>query len=139
MSVLDAFQATLAVEHAAIYLYGVLGGRTSGEAQPDLFNALTDAYDAHVAARDALIARVVALGGRPVGSAPAYALPGGIGSPKGVRAAALALERRCAAAYLTQVPATTGDDRRLMVTSVGQAAVRELTFGGAPETFPGSS
>lgn len=138
MTALDAFQAVLGAEHAAIYLYGVLGGRTSQDTQRDLFTALTDAYDAHVAARDALITRVVALGGTPVGSAPAYALPRGIGTPRGVRAAALAVERRCAAAYLTQVPATTGEDRRLMVTALGAAAVRELAFGGAPETFPGS-
>lgn len=134
----DPLQSALAAEHAAVYLYAVLGGRTSESGQPTLFAALEDAYDAHLTARDALIARVTAAGGTPVGASAAYALPAGISTPSGVRAAALAVERHCAAAYLTQVPATTGADRTLLVTALGDCAVRELSFGGAPQTFPGT-
>ena len=41
MTVLDALQATLADEHAALYTYGVLGARTSQATSPALFETLT--------------------------------------------------------------------------------------------------
>lgn len=134
-----ALQAVLAEEHAAVYVYGVLGGRTSTSEQPTLAGALQDAYDGHLTARDALVGRVVAAGADPVGAAAAYALPHGIDSPSGVRAAALAIERRCAAAYLDHVAEATGEDRRVLVTGLGDAAVRELAFGGTPQAFPGTA
>ncbi|MEX0426411.1 DUF4439 domain-containing protein [Nocardioides sp. DS6] len=133
-----ALQTALAAEHAAIYVYGVLGGRTSASQDPTLADSLRTAYDDHVTARDALIDRVVAAGSDPVGSSAAYARPGGIDSPSGVRRAALQVERRCAAAYLAGMAAVTGTDRRLLVGALGDTAVRELAFGGAPETFPGT-
>ena len=40
MSTLEALQATLAAEHAALYLYGLYGGRTSQSTDPALFEAL---------------------------------------------------------------------------------------------------
>ena len=43
MTVLDALQATLSDEHAALYAYGVLGARTSQAAAPALYDALTAA------------------------------------------------------------------------------------------------
>lgn len=134
-----ALQEVLAQEHAAVYLYGVLGGRTSSSEQPTLATALDDAYDGHVAARDTLIDRVVAAGAHPVGAAAAYALPSGIESASGVRAAALAIERRCAAAYLDRVSEVSGEDREVLVTGLGDAALRELAFGGRPQAFPGTA
>ncbi|HET6359230.1 DUF4439 domain-containing protein, partial [Streptomyces sp.] len=50
MSTLDAIQAALAAEHAAVYGYGVVGGRI-GEAREAEVRA---AYAAHRARRDAL-------------------------------------------------------------------------------------
>lgn len=52
MTVLDALQTTLAAEHAAVHLYGVLGAQTSASATPDLFAAVSDAYAAHRGRRD---------------------------------------------------------------------------------------
>ena len=136
---IDALQAALAAEHAAVYVYGVLGGRTSASQEPTLADSLRSAYDAHETARDTLAARVAAAGADPVGAAAAYAIPSGIDSASGVRRAALAVEQRCAATYLTQVAETTGDDRRLMVSALGDAAVRELSFGGSPQALPGTA
>lgn len=135
---LKALQDVLAAEHAAVYVYGVLGGRTSASQEPSLAATLRQAYADHVAARDALADRVAHAGGRPVGTAVAYRLPHGLDSPAGVRAAALGVERRCAAAYLSRVADVTGDDRRLFVTALGDAAVRELAFDSAPTPFPGA-
>ena len=36
---LDALQATLAAEHAAVYVYGLLGSRTSETAETELYVA----------------------------------------------------------------------------------------------------
>ena len=33
----DALQTTLAAEHAAVYVYGLLGSRTSQTAEPELY------------------------------------------------------------------------------------------------------
>ena len=49
---LDALQATLAAEHAAVYVYGLLGSRTSQSAEPELYVALRAAYEAHRERRD---------------------------------------------------------------------------------------
>ena len=43
----DALQTTLAAEHAAVYVYGLLGSRTSEAVEPELYAALHAAYEAH--------------------------------------------------------------------------------------------
>ena len=85
----EAVQAALAVEHAAIYVLGALGGRTSATSAPALARALTDAYDDHVNAREALAAHVVAAGIEPVAPSAVYDLPSQIRSDAGIGAAAL--------------------------------------------------
>ena len=76
MTVLDALQATLADEHAALYTYGVLGARTSQAATPTLYDALTAGYRRHRSRRDQLRLMVVDAGGEPAPAAAAYELAG---------------------------------------------------------------
>ncbi|MBO0842451.1 MAG: DUF4439 domain-containing protein, partial [Nocardioides sp.] len=57
-----ALQDALATEHAAIFVTAVLGGRTSWAKSAALDTALGDSYDAHIAAREQLAARIVAAG-----------------------------------------------------------------------------
>lgn len=133
----DALQATLAAEHAAVWVYGLLGARTSRSSEPQLAATLRAAYDAHRERRDALTGELASLGATPVGSAPAYTAPGGIDTGAGRAAAALALERACAETYAALVGSTTGDRRTRAAAMLGDAAVRELGFGGGPEPFPG--
>ena len=52
MTPLQALQQTLAGEHAAVYVYGVLGGRVSSSEQPDLARRLSSAYAVHRGRRD---------------------------------------------------------------------------------------
>ena len=47
MTPVEALQKTLAAEHAAVHLYGVLGGQASKSQQPTLFRQLDEAYDEH--------------------------------------------------------------------------------------------
>jgi hypothetical protein len=133
----EALQTALAAEHAAIYLYGVLGGRTSRTGTPALYDAVRRAYETHRARRDRLQSLIADAGGQPVGPAAAYATPAGIGSPSGVRRAALALERSCAQTYAWLVSQTRGTERSWAIDALRDGAVRELTFRGTPETFPG--
>ena len=53
-------------EHAAVYVYGVLGARVSGSGQPALVAAAAAAYAVHRGRRDQLTAMVRAAGGEPV-------------------------------------------------------------------------
>ena len=137
MSPVDALQRALAAEHAALHVYGTLGARTSASATPTLFADITAGYNAHRARRDQLTARVRDHGEEPVAAEPAYELPAPLDNPAQVTAAALDVERSCTATYAWLVGQTSGADRQWAVTALTEAAVRELTFRGSPEIFPG--
>lgn len=134
----EAVQAALAVEHAAIFVLGALGGRTSASSAPALARALTDAYDDHVNAREALAAHVVAAGIEPVAPSAVYDLPGRIGTESGISAAALRLEKDTTATYLALAPKATGADRTLLIQLLCRAAARQLDLGAKPTAFPGT-
>ena len=139
MTPLEALQATLAGEHAAVYVYGVLGGRVSSSEHPDLMSRLTSAYTTHRRRRDQLTERVQGAGGEPVAAEISYELPNRAGTTAQLEAAALATERRCAEVYAQAVGATSRRDRRWAVEALVDTAVRQLGFGGRPEDFPGVS
>jgi hypothetical protein len=138
MTLLDALQTTLEGEHAAVYVYGVLGARTSRSAEPQLFTDVSDAYGAHRARRDQLMTMVRDAGGTPVAAEPAYELPEPLRTPAEVTRAALATERACATTYAWLVANSVGTDRRWAANALTNTAVRELTFRGSPEIFPGA-
>lgn len=133
----EALQQVLAAEHAAVHLYGVLGGRVSVSAEPDLASAIEEAYLLHRGRRDELVAMVRAEGGDPVAAEVAYELPNAARTAEQLRAAALVVEQRCSGVYADTVGSTAGAGRRWALDALEDAAVRQLTFGGEPETFPG--
>ena len=137
MTTLDALQVALEGEHAALYAYGVLGARTSASRSQQLYDDVSKAYETHRARRDHLTGLVLDGGGTPVASEPAYEIPDRLGTPEQVTRAALGLERRCASIYGWLVGNTVGSQRRWAIDALTDAAVRELTFRGSPETFPG--
>jgi hypothetical protein len=138
LALVDALQTTLEAEHAAVYLYGVLGARTSASAQPQLYADVSAGYAAHRARRDRLRTVLADAGEVPVAAEPAYELPGPLGSTAQVTRAAREIERSCATTYAWLVANAVGDQRRWAVTALTDAAVRELTFRGSPEIFPGA-
>ena len=138
MTELDALQTTLEAEHAAVYVYGVLGARTSQSGAPELYAAVRDAYQAHRVRRDGLVGEIVALGGSPAPAETAYELPSELGSVEAIARAALGLERACAVTYAALVANTVGRRRARAVEALTNAAVRGLTFRGTPEIFPGA-
>jgi hypothetical protein len=138
VSELDALQTTLEAEHAAVYVFGLLGSRTSQAVEPELYTALRAAYEAHRERRDTLISEIAALDATPAPAAPAYTPPVGLDTTEGRYAAALALEKSCASTYAALVGATTGARRVEAIGLLNDAAARELSFRGTPEIFPGA-
>lgn len=137
MTPLQALQATLAGEHAAVYVYGVLGGRLSATEHPELMAKVVDAYSTHVGRRDRVTALVEAARAEPVAAEVSYELPNPATTVAQITAAALVTEQRCANVYAQTVGSTSRSDRRWAVEALVDTAVRQLGFGGRPDEFPG--
>ena len=137
MSPEEALQATLAGEHAAVYVYGVLGGRVSVTAEPVLAGLLRSAYDVHRGRRDQVTAMVRATGADPVAAEVSYQLPNPADTPPRCRAAAAEIERRCAEVYANAVGSTARANRQWAIDALTDAAVRGLGFGNDSTAFPG--
>ncbi|MCF1649430.1 MULTISPECIES: ferritin-like domain-containing protein [Streptomyces] len=130
---LRAVQAALAAEHAAVYGYGVVGGKIGDGKRAE---ALT-AYDAHRARRDALVRAVKDLGGRPVAASAGYALPFQVPDSAAAVRLAAELEDRVAGVYADLVRAAGGGRRALAVEALREAAVRAVRWRGESVAFPG--
>ncbi|MBQ0912048.1 DUF4439 domain-containing protein [Streptomyces sp. RM99] len=130
---LDALQAALAAEHAAVYGYGVVGGRVGQERRTEA----RAAYDAHRARRDALTRDVRDLGARPVASAAGYALPFEVPDAASAVRLAAELEERVAGVYSDLVRAVGGDRRTAAAGALREAAVRAARWRGGSVAFPG--
>ncbi|MFD0025186.1 ferritin-like domain-containing protein [Streptomyces sp. NPDC058382] len=130
---LDAAQAALAAEHAAVYGYGVAGGRVAKDRRSEA----TAAHHAHRARRDALVRTVRDLGGEPVAADPAYALPFAVPGPAAAVRLAAVLEDRVADVYSDLVRAADGPLRREAADALREAAVRAVRWRGSGVPFPG--
>ncbi|MEU3686681.1 ferritin-like domain-containing protein [Streptomyces narbonensis] len=133
MSALDAAQAALAAEHAAVYGYGVVGGRIGTARKAEA----TAAFEAHRARRDALRRTVRDLGGAPVAAAAAYELPFPVADTAGAVRLAAVLEDRVAGVYSDLVRAGRGPLRSEAAAALREAAVRAVRWRGSDVTFPG--
>ncbi|MEU4197580.1 ferritin-like domain-containing protein [Kribbella sp. NPDC026611] len=136
MNQLDAIQAALAGEHAAMYGVGVAGGKLSGAR----FRDATDLFDQHRDRRDQLSALVVAAGKTPVAAEPAYDLPLAVTTPATAAALVLGIERRIAAVYGDLVEAAEQEPvRAVAIEALLAAATAQIAWGGAPVAFPGAN
>ena len=138
MTVLDAQQATLADEHAALYTYGVLGARTSQAATPTLYDALTAGYRRHRSRRDQLRLMVVDAGGEPAPAAAAYELAGVLLRAPQLQRAAHDLEVASVEVLTALVARSSGDVRSWALTEATWSATWQLELGGSPATWPGA-
>lgn len=133
MSALEAARAALAAEHAAVYGYGVVGGRIGAERRAEA----TAAYEAHRARRDGLRRVVRDLGGEPVAAAAGYELPFAVPDTAAAVRLAAVLEDRVAGVYSDLVRAAEGPLRRDAAAALREAAVRAVRWRGTDVTFPG--
>lgn len=133
----EALQRALAGEHAAVYLYGVVGGRVSVSTHAELWQRVRDAYNLHRGRRDQLVSMVRTAGAEPVAAEVSYELPNPAMTPAQLERVALEVEQRCAAVYADTVGNTSGANRQWALDALEDAAVRLLGFSGEPEPFPG--
>ncbi|MEW2522759.1 ferritin-like domain-containing protein [Actinacidiphila alni] len=132
-AVLDAVQAALAAEYAAVYGYSVVGGRVAESREAEA----RQAYDAHRARRDVLGRTVVDLGGTPVTAAAGYELPFAVPDAAAALRLAAYLEDHVAGVYGDLVRAAIGDIRRDAASALREAAVRAVRWRGGSVAFPG--
>ncbi len=137
MTPVEALQRTLAGEHAAVYVYGVLGARVSDSQQPELASRLSSAYATHRGRRDQLVRRVRAARADPVAAHTSYVVPTPASTPVELTTAARVVEERCAAVYADAVGSTSRADRQWAIEALLDASVRLLSFDGQPQRFPG--
>lgn len=130
---LRAVQAALRAEHAAVYGYGVVGGRVHTDRRGDARAAL----DAHRARRDQLERTVRDLGGTPEPAAAAYALPFTVADAAAAVQLAVDLEEKVAGVYSDLVRASTGQRRQDAAAALRESAVRSARWRGGSVAFPG--
>ncbi|MET8955860.1 ferritin-like domain-containing protein [Streptomyces sp. NPDC004393] len=130
---LAALQAALRAEHAAVYGYGVVGGRVERARRTEA----QAAYDAHRARRDELARTVRDLGGTSEPAAAGYALPFTVPDSAAAVRLAAELEERIAGVYSDLVRASTGARRRSAAEALREAAVRAVRWSGESVAFPG--
>ncbi|MEV7326266.1 ferritin-like domain-containing protein [Streptomyces sp. NPDC093970] len=131
--VLKALQSALAAEHAAVYGYGVVGGRIGAQRLTEARSA----YDAHRARRDALAREVRDAGAVPVAASAAYALPFEVTDATTAARLAAELEARVADVYSDLVRAAGGEQRGSAAAALREAAVRAVRWSGESVAFPG--
>ena len=90
---------------------------------------VTEAYDAHRARRDLLIALIESAGREPVAAEAGYDLPADLSTPTAVSAGALELERACAATYAGAVACTTASDRAWAIDVLLDTTQRSASSG----------
>ena len=130
---LQALQAALAAEHAAVYGYGVAGALLSGA---DQARALTD-WQAHQEARDTLRAMIVKLGAIPVAASAGYQLPFPVRDARSARRLAAALEDGVTQGYLGLVAVTNQTLRTFGALGMLPPAKRAVAWRGSTVAFPG--
>lgn len=131
MTRLDDLQAWLALEHEAVWLYGMIGARVDRLARPARVS-----YDAHRMVRDRLLRLVDGAEGDPVGPALTYG-DDRVDSAKEARAAASNVEERIAAACVTLFGNSARDERRFAMSGLRRAALAALDWGAPVRAFPG--
>jgi hypothetical protein len=137
MTPLQALQAALAGEHAAVYVYGVVGGRLSSSAYPTLAARFQSGYVAHRSRRDRLTLLVRDAGEDPVAAAVSYQLANPARTVDQLTRLAHETETRAAETYAQLAGSSSGSTRGWAVDALVDASVRLLGFGGSPSAFPG--
>ena len=140
MTLVDALQAALAVEHQAVYGYGVIGGRTARALQQRAEQSL----DEHRLRRDALSRELQSRHVTPTPAAVGYQLPFPVDSSTAAARLAVDLENATAGATWDLVAASAANSsvRRDAVDWLSRTTARLsgwqfLAGGDAVVALPG--
>ncbi|WP_370019685.1 ferritin-like domain-containing protein [Planotetraspora sp. GP83] len=129
----DALAKALAAEHAAVYAYGVVGGKTTGR----LRARASIGFDAHRARRDQLRTLIAQRGGTPSEPGPTYQLPFEITTASDAVRLAVLVEERLTTAYLELAADPDASLRRLAALAAQECATRAYGWRPAITAFPG--
>jgi ferritin-like protein len=117
----DALGAALAAEEAAIYAYGALGVRLTGDDEKSDAHA---AEAAHRQRRNYVITRLEALGVKAPATPAGYDLPFPVTDRDSALKLAIHVEDGVAQAWRPVLPVTEADDRVTALSAMTDAAVR---------------
>ena len=133
-----ALQDTLQGEYAAVYAYGVIGARSSGEG-PRLKGL--KALRTHTELRDWVRGQLNAANTEPVPAAPSYKLPLAVADNASAAKAAATIENRLARSWAALAARTTVTDdsvtaRTFEVNTSMECATRAISWGSGVQAFP---
>jgi hypothetical protein len=133
----EQLSAALAAEEAAIYAYGLIGVRLSGEGDRTEARA---AEQFHRDRRDALVSRLAQLNASTAPAPAAYELPFAVTGRASALKLAVHVEDGVAAAWRAVLPVTENADRTTALSALTDSAVRATRWrriaGVTPITLP---
>jgi hypothetical protein len=130
----DALQAALAAENAAIFGYGMAGAFMTGRRR----SAATSFWNEHRSAADTLTSMLLARGAEPVAASADYKMPFAVHGQRQAVALAAYLEDGVTTAYLGLVGATGQTAlREFGAVAMRRPAVRATYWRGSGLAFPG--
>ncbi|MCZ3386303.1 MAG: ferritin-like domain-containing protein [Actinomycetia bacterium] len=127
---LDLWQQTLAAEHAAIWVYGLVGATTSMALPAEA------ALRVHRERRTRCVDEVVALGGQPNTSAPAYDVAAPT-NPTEASDLAATVEQSCTVVYAALAGAAGKGSRLLAAQWLRESAIAMWGWDGELPVLPG--
>ena len=130
----DALQAALTAEHAAVWVYGLAGAFV-----PDaLAGQLDEAAVAHQARRDVTERTLIDAGARPVPAEPGYLTPEPVTDAASALRLAITAETDAAAAWRSVVERSPAEPglRGAALDALTQAAVRATRWRATAATTP---
>jgi hypothetical protein len=133
VSGVQALQAALAAEDAAIFGYGVAGAHLSGNRR----STAEQYWTGHNEARDTLTAMITALGAAPVAGQAFYRLPFEVNDAASAAELAVHLEEGVTRAYLGIVAVGDPRLRTFGALAMQASAERAAFWRGTTEAFPG--
>ncbi len=131
---LEALQAAVAGEHAAVWASGRAAAVLAGDRRTQALREL----DEHRRTRDELRGRLVALGAEPVAAAPAYREPFAVTGPSGGRRLMAHVNTAMAAVYADLAAASPAGQRRPAAAQSWRAAAQGVRWGAPGQAFPGA-
>lgn len=127
----SGLQDCLALEHEALWVYAYLGSRITAADE-----AAHRAFGNHRESRDVLITMLRASASAQPAPRADYDVTK-VNTRRQASAIATSIEAKSAAAYLSLVGVSEGEDRKFAITALRKAALEILLWGGKPSAFPG--
>jgi ferritin-like protein len=131
--VLEQLSAALAAEEAAIYAYGIIGVKVTGEGDR---TEARSAEQTHRNRRDALVSKLAQMKASTAPAPAAYELPFAVTDRAGALKLAIHVEDGVAAAWRAVLPVTENADRIDALGALTDSAVRATRWRRLAEVTP---